>query len=157
MGRHLDFRLDEPLAKDVADVLALHHVMMRAQTNPESCHVKTGEDLVAAGAMTFALRDQADWTVVAVGALAPVENGHLELKSMHVVAAERGTGLGRVLLRYMVDHAVKQGIVRLSLETGSGEDHAAARALYAKAGFQTCPPFGTYTDDPLSHFMTQAL
>jgi putative acetyltransferase len=32
-----------------------------------------------------------------------------------------------------------------------------ARALYAKAGFVTCPPFGSYLDDPNSTFLTRGV
>lgn len=46
---------------------------------------------------------------------------------------------------------------RLSLETGTPSDFAAARALYAKAGYAECPPFGDYELDPFSVFMTKAL
>jgi putative acetyltransferase len=51
----------------------------------------------------------------------------------------------------------RSGYRRLSLETGSGEFFASARALYDKFGFVVCPPFGDYWDDPNSHFMMMAI
>ena len=45
----------------------------------------------------------------------------------------------------------------MSLETGSMAFFEPARALYAKAGFVPCGPFGTYVDDPNSAFMTLVL
>lgn len=45
----------------------------------------------------------------------------------------------------------------MSLETGSMDFFAPARAFYAKAGFTRCPPFGSYVDDPLRTFMTLSL
>jgi putative acetyltransferase len=37
------------------------------------------------------------------------------------------------------------------------EFFAAARSLYAAAGFVPCGPFGSYVDDPHSTFMTLRL
>ena len=50
-----------------------------------------------------------------------------------------------------------RAVARVSLETGSGDDHAAARALYARAGFTACGAYAGYAEDPLSVFMTLAL
>ena len=46
---------------------------------------------------------------------------------------------------------------RLSLETGSAAAFAPAHALYARHGFAPCGPFGDYSADPFSIFMTRAL
>jgi putative acetyltransferase len=45
----------------------------------------------------------------------------------------------------------------LSLETGSSADFAPALALYEAHGFEYCPPFGDYVEDPFSRFMTLAI
>ena len=49
------------------------------------------------------------------------------------------------------------GFQRLSLETGSMEAFAPARALYKKAGFVPCGPFAGYPDSPNSTYMTMVL
>ena len=46
---------------------------------------------------------------------------------------------------------------RLNLETGAQPEFAPARALYERHGFEYRGPFGDYTDDPNSVFMTKAL
>nr|WP_299346363.1 molybdenum cofactor synthesis domain-containing protein [uncultured Maritalea sp.] len=46
---------------------------------------------------------------------------------------------------------------KVSLETGSDASFLAARNLYLSEGFAVCPPFGSYTLDPLSVFMTRTL
>ncbi len=153
----LIFQTDNPDADDMAALIAAHHAQMRAQSPPESCHVKTSDELEDAGAQTFSLRDAATQDVLAVGAMVEIEPGHFELKSMHVRASARGRGLGKVLLGHMVSAAQSSGATHLWLETGSSEDYTAARALYSAAGFKICPPFGTYVADPLSAFMTRAL
>ena len=152
----LSFQADDPARAPVADLLARHHAMMRAGSPPDSCHVRTAEELVGGGAQVFSITD-AGGAVVAVGGLSPVAPGHLELKSMHVAAGLRGTGIGAHLLARMIEAATRAGATRLSLETGSGPDHAAARAIYARAGFAPCPSFGSYRPDPLSVFMTKVL
>ncbi|MDO9497076.1 MAG: hypothetical protein Q7J48_15330 [Nocardioides sp.] len=45
----------------------------------------------------------------------------------------------------------------MSLEIGSFEFFAPARALYARHGFTECEPFGDYGPDPHSTFMTRQL
>lgn len=99
----------------------------------------------------------ADGSVVGTAALAPVETGHDELKSMRTDPERRGGGIASALLRHALDEARVGGARRVSLETGSQPFFAPARALYAKHGFVECPPFGRYRPDPNSTFMTLAL
>lgn len=70
----------------------------------------------------------------------------------------RGSGVGRALLDHALADASARGIHRLSLETGSMDFFAPARALYVRTGFSECGSFGAYpTDDPNSTFMTMTL
>lgn len=147
--------LDTSGRADVAELLTRHEALMRAQTPHASCHVKSADALSASGARLFSLRD--DGQLLAIGALAPIEPGHEELKSMHVRDIARGRGAGRALLAGMLDDARERGIAQISLETGSGDEHAAARALYSRAGFVNCAPYAGYEDDPLSVFMTRTI
>lgn len=66
----------------------------------------------------------------------------------------RGRGVASRLIVHALDDARSRGVERISIETGSMAFFEPARALYAKAGFVPCPPFGSYVDDPLSVFMT---
>jgi putative acetyltransferase len=95
--------------------------------------------------------------VVATGALAEIERGHEELKSMRTAPHRRGEGIARIMLEHLLDDARVRGVRRVSLETGSMDYFAPARALYAGAGFESCPPFGTYIADSNSTFMTYQL
>lgn len=99
----------------------------------------------------------ADASLVGTVALAAVEAGHEELKSMRTDPAHRGAGVASALLRHALDDARGRGVERISLETGSQPFFAPARALYAKHGFAECAPFGRYLPDPNSTFMTLAL
>ena len=95
--------------------------------------------------------------IVGTGALAALEPGHEELKSMRTDPQRRGQGIATRILDHLLRDAQDRDIRRISLETGSMEFFAAARGLYAKAGFVPCRPFGSYIEDPNSVFMTKTL
>lgn len=101
-----------------------------------------------------------DGDVVGTAALAPVDgaNGrHEELKSMRTDPERRGQGIAAMLLEHARQDALDRGVQRISLETGSMDFFAAARALYRRHGFTECAPFGDYEADPNSTFMTLLL
>lgn len=91
------------------------------------------------------------------GALKELDPGHGEVKSMRTPKALRRRGAGRAILEKIIQVARSRGYERLSLETGSMDAFKPAHQLYASAGFQPCGPFGTYTEDPNSIFMTLKL
>ena len=140
----------------VEAILARHHSAMSAATPADSCHVMTASALRDSGARVYALRD-ASGTVQAVGALKPLGDGTVELKSMHVAAESRGKGFGKGLLKHLLAEARGLGMTTAYLETGSEPGFAPARAMYESAGFAYCPPFANYVPDRLSVFMSRTL
>ncbi|APX10264.1 GNAT family N-acetyltransferase [Tateyamaria omphalii] len=148
---------DTPATPDVQALLGRHFALMRSQSPAESCHVMEPETLLEAGATLYAARNGDGDEVLGVGALTVIAPGHGELKSMHTAAEARGRGVARAILAALLEAARQKGLDRVSLETGSAEVFAPARALYAAHGFEECPPFGAYTLDPLSVFMTRTL
>ncbi len=140
---------------DVQDLLTRHFRLMRSLSPAESCHVMETSDLKGAGAHVFGLRS--DGALLAIAALTTLAPGHGELKSMHTRDTARGRGIGQSMLAHVLQFAQTEGLARVSLETGSADHFAPARLLYEKAGFEYCPPFGTYVEDPLSVFMTRAV
>ncbi|MEM8855096.1 MAG: GNAT family N-acetyltransferase, partial [Pseudomonadota bacterium] len=92
-----------------------------------------------------------------IGALKDLGGGHGEIKSMHTAEGMRGLGAGRAVLNALLEEARARRYTRVSLETGVEEAFAAARRLYAAHGFAPCPPFGHYTEDPNSLYMTATL
>ena len=146
---------DTPDKPDVSALLLRHFELMRASSPEESCHVMEPGTLLEKGAVLYAARDGGD--VLGVGAMALLAPDHGELKSMHTRQEARGRGVGAAILRALMDHGRDAGLARLSLETGSADLFAPARALYAAHGFETCAPFGNYVEDPLSVFMTRTL
>lgn len=94
---------------------------------------------------------------IAVGALRAINATHGELKSMFVADEARGQGVGHALLNHLVDHARAKGMTRLSLETGASSYFDAARALYARNGFEVCEAFADLPPHDDSVFMTRTI
>lgn len=151
----LTLSAEDPSAADVRALLQRHFDLMRANSPEESCHVMAPDALSAADVTLLGARR--DGVLLGVGALSDIGGNHGELKSMHTAAEARGQGVARQLLRGLVNQAINRQMTRVSLETGTAPDFAAARALYLSEGFVTCPPFGSYVNDPLSTFMTKAV
>jgi putative acetyltransferase len=95
--------------------------------------------------------------IVGTGALAALGSQHEELKCMRTDPKRRGQGIATRIVDHLLQDARERCLLRISLETGSMKFFAPARALYAKAGFVVCSPFGSYTEDPNSVFMTKTL
>jgi putative acetyltransferase len=149
---------DDPRAPDVLALLTRHLELMHAQSDPEDVHA-LDVDALRAPHVTFvsardAGTDSTPGRLLGVGALAEIAPGHGEVKSMHVAADARRRGVAAALLDHVVALAVARGWARVSLETGSQDGFAPARALYARAGFVPCPPFGSYRPSPASAFLT---
>ncbi len=53
--------------------------------------------------------------------------------------------------------AKKNGINKISLETGAGNFFKSARKLFEKAGFKTCKPFAHYKLDPNSCYYSKEI
>lgn len=143
---------ESPLGADLDLLFRRHAADMHADTPPESIHMLPREALARPDIAFFVLREAAG--PVAMGAVKRIAPDHGEIKSMHVLAEARGRGHSRRLLAALAAHARGEGMARLSLETGVQPTFTAARALYLRAGFVACGPFGDYRPDPNSVFMT---
>jgi putative acetyltransferase len=95
--------------------------------------------------------------ILGTAALATLEPGHEELKSMRTSPHRRGQGVATRMLEHLLHDARARGVSQIYLETGSMSFFVPARALYAKAGFVDCAPFGDYREDPNSVFMVKHL
>lgn len=145
----------DPRAADVCALLETHLELMNQLSPPEEVHA-LDVDALTHPSVTF-VGYRAGGDLLGVGALKDLGDGHGELKSMHTAAAARGRGVGSAIVDHLVDLAIARGMTRLSLETGTPDGFAAARALYARRGFAECGPFGDYVLSPWSTFMTRSL
>ncbi len=151
----MKLEVDDLTRPAVHALLQEHLLSMHELSPPESVH-----------ALDLARLRQPEitfWTawegqvLVGCGALKELDRAHGEVKSMRTPNAHRRQGVGRAILRHIIDVARSRSYERLSLETGSMEAFAPARRLYASFGFTRCGPFGEYVEDPHSVFMTLRL
>ncbi|MBH0111644.1 GNAT family N-acetyltransferase [Novosphingobium sp. YJ-S2-02] len=96
-------------------------------------------------------------TLAGCGALREVEPGHGEIKTMRVAPATLRKGVGRAILRHLLEEARSRGFSRVSLETGSTAPFHPAHALYRAHAFVECAPFADYVLDDFSICMTLEL
>ncbi|MFD7872345.1 GNAT family N-acetyltransferase [Microbacterium sp. NPDC059771] len=140
---------------DLAAFVSAHHAEMQGTAPPESQHALPIDGLLAPHVRLFAAT--LDDRIVGTGALATVDHGHEELKSMRTDPALRGRGIGRTLVRFLLDDATARGVRQVSLETGRDDFFLPAVAMYTRAGFRECAAFGRYRPDPHSVFLTLEL
>ncbi|MEM6709577.1 MAG: GNAT family N-acetyltransferase [Pseudomonadota bacterium] len=140
---------------ELRDLIATHLAETAATSPPESVHTLTPAQLL--GSTVTLWQATLGERLVGCVALKALASGDGELKSMRTVAAARGRGVGGLLLATVLDEARRRGYATLYLETGPMAYFDAARRLYDRAGFEVCPPFDGYTDDPNSVFMRRSL
>jgi putative acetyltransferase len=112
----------------------------------ESRHGYSVEKLLAENVAFFLIR--IDGLPVGCGGLKLVGTEYGEIKRMYVRPQYCGAGLAKLMLNHLTDYAQNHGIRLLRLETGIHQ--RAAINLYESLGFKQIPPFGEYTEDPLT-------
>jgi putative acetyltransferase len=133
-----------------------HVAQLRSPSPPESSHALDLEGLRAPDVRFWTAVDDGG-TILGCAALKTLDRTHGELKSMRTADQRTRQGVASRLVRHVLDEGREAGFERISLETGSEEFFAPARALYERHGFDYCEPFGSYRPDPLSVFLTRML
>ena len=151
----MDLLLDDLSGPAIRALLEAHLRHMHTLSPPESVHAMD-VDRLRAPDVTFWSAWEAG-VLLGCGALRELDPRHGEVKSMRTIDAHRGRGVAAGILAHLLERARDRGYTRLSLETGSMPAFAPARRLYARAGFEPCGPFGDYTLDPNSVYMTKVL
>lgn len=146
---------DDPRVPEVRALLERHLAFNHAVTPPGHVHALDLDGLLEPSVTFCSARRNG--VLLGVGALRRLDEAHAELKSMHTTEPARGQGVGRAIVEHLLTVAADRGFRRVSLETGTMDAFAPARALYAKVGFTECPPFGDYTVNPHSVCMTIAV
>jgi len=133
---------------DSADAISLIEEL-EAQLVPfypaASRHGLNVEQLLVQNVAFFVLR--AEGVPAGCGGI-KLEESYGELKRMYVRPQFRGRGFAKAIVDHLTDYARSNGIFCLRLETGIHQHEAIG--LYERMGFGRIPPFGPYTDDPLS-------
>ncbi|TXH79785.1 MAG: GNAT family N-acetyltransferase [Pseudoxanthomonas sp.] len=151
----MDLRLDDLRHPAVIALLQEHLDWMRRTSPPESVHALDLDALRQPDIAFWTLWDGE--TLAGCGALRALDATHGEVKSMRTAQTHLRRGVAATMLDHILAEARRRGYARLSLETGSMAYFAPAHALYARAGFRPCAPFGDFVEDPNSVFMTRAL
>jgi len=148
-------REDDLRGPEIAELLTNHLLFAGEHSPPESVHALDLNALRIPEITFWTVWDGKD--LLGCGALKALDPEHGEIKSMHTAKGHRGKGVAAFILKHIIDEASQRTYRRLSLETGSMDAFAPARALYARFGFDFCEPFGSYFVDPHSVCMTREL
>jgi putative acetyltransferase len=152
-------RLDDLSDPRIAAFMEEHLQDMRATSPPGSVHALDLDKLRQPDIRFWSVwmpHGQGE-ALACTGAIKRLDDWHAELKSMRTGTHFRGQGLARLLLDHIIGQARSMGYQRLSLETGTQPFFAPAHRLYLGYGFEDCAPFGSYTRDPNSRFLTLLL
>jgi putative acetyltransferase len=147
--------VDDPEKPDIGALLDHHRRFALAQTPPKHSFALNADGLLDPAVTLYSFR--AHGSLLCIGAIKRLGPDHAEIKSMHTAEAARGRGIGRAMLTHLLDVARARGFRWVSLETGTMEAFAPARALYESAGFVPCAPFADYRPSEDNLFMTLEL
>jgi putative acetyltransferase len=151
----MDIRKDGITDPAVIGLLEEHLRCMALVSPQESIHALNLEGLRKSDVTFWTIWDGGD--LAGCGALKELDSQHGEIKSMRTAYPYQGKGIAKLMLQHLIAQAKSRGYRRLSLETGSMDYFEPARRLYVGFGFEVCQPFGPYTEDPNSAFMTLEL
>lgn len=151
----MQIKEDDLTGPEIRALLETHFAGMLANSPEGSCHFLDFDGLNAPDVTFWSIWDGE--ALAGCGALKELDAEHGEIKSMRTHAEHLRKGVGAKMLTHIISEARQRGYRRLSLETGSTEAFIPALAMYGAHGFQYCPPFGDYVEDPFSRFMTLAI
>ncbi|RYY76734.1 MAG: GNAT family N-acetyltransferase [Gammaproteobacteria bacterium] len=151
----MKIKIDDLTGPEIISLLQEHLDDMYLTSPPESVHALDLDGL-RKPEITF-------WTVweddklAGCGAIKELDSAHAEIKSMRTSSEFRRKGFAALMMQHILNEAKARKYGRLSLETGSMAYFAPARKLYESFGFEYCSPFGDYSEDPNSVFLTKAI
>jgi putative acetyltransferase len=148
-------KLDDLSSPEIAALLQEHLEAMHEHSPPESVFALDLDALRAPEITVWTIWDGDQ--LAGCGALKQHLQGMGEIKSMRTATRYLRCGVAAQLLTHIIAIARTRYLVRLNLETGSGEAFDAACALYERFGFTRCGPFAEYTANPFSQFFTLKL
>jgi putative acetyltransferase len=155
MSADVKIIVDDLTGPEIAAFLQAHVDEMIAVTPPQSKHALDLPGLQVPEVTFWSVLDGT--TLVGCGALKAIDADHAEVKSMRTAPTHKRRGIATMMLQHIMTEAKRMGFSRLSLETGSFEFFRPARELYERNGFEYGGPFGDYTLDPNSVYMTKVL
>ncbi|WP_034419544.1 GNAT family N-acetyltransferase [Candidatus Entotheonella palauensis] len=143
----IEIHAERPDTPDAMALISELETHLAAGYPSESRHGYSVEKLIRQRVDFFIVRS--DGMAAACGGLQAYDT-YGELKRMYVRPVFRGLGFGKLMVNHLVEHAQRQGLPLVRLETGIHQKEAIG--LYERMGFQQIGPFGEYKPDPLSLF-----
>jgi putative acetyltransferase len=147
----LEIRVDDLSGPQTRDLLALHLSGMHANSPAGHVFALDLSGLQAPGVTVWSA--WSGGSIAGIGALKALGDGSGEIKSMRTHPDHLRQGVGAAILEHIIGAARRQGLTRLSLETGSGEAFEPALAMYRRRGFQSGGAFGDYEASAFNQFM----
>ena len=147
----MQIRQDDLSSAATQDILRIHLAGMHANSPPG--HVFA---LDLSGLQTPDVTVWSAWegeTICGIGALKQLDAACGEVKSMRTHPDKLRRGVAAALLEHIIGEARARGLVRLSLETGSGPAFDPALALYRRRGFRDGAAFGDYEASAFNQFL----
>lgn len=149
----VEIGLEPPLQDDVVEMIEALDSYLASLYPSSSNHLASIDSLKGEDVRFLVAR--VDGQAAGCGALLLAPRGYVELKRMYVKPDVRALGIGAAILRELELLARKEHHTCIRLETGV--DQPEALALFRRAGYVECDPFGDYGPDPLSVFMEKTL
>ncbi|MCU9614974.1 GNAT family N-acetyltransferase [Caldibacillus lycopersici] len=151
----MEIKIDNLERAEVKILIDEHLRGMKQHSPPESIHALGLEALKGSDITFYCAWENEE--LLGCGALKELDPAHGEIKSMRTAITHLRKGVAKQILSHLLEEAKRRGYQRISLETGSMAAFEPARKLYESFGFQYCPPFANYKEDPNSFFMTKLL
>jgi len=147
--------VDDVARPEVVALVEYHLRAMHEISPPENVFALDLSGLKHPDVTFWTLWDGGD--LLGMGGLKQLDATHGEIKSMRTAPTALRRGVGGRMLDHILMEARGRGYRRLSLETGSNAPFAPAWAMYERAGFVPCGPFGGYSDTSFSRYFTRDL
>ena len=140
---------------DVNELLTKHFIELKAASPEESTHVLDIKGLKDPSIKFWSLWENDN--LLGCGALKFLDKEHGEFKSIRVHDNFRNKGNGIKIIKHLINEAKNLNILRISIDTGSGEFFEPARKLFKSCNFQPCAPFAHYKEDVNSLYFTKLI
>lgn len=151
----MQIRPDDLTGSQTQALLRLHLAGMHANSPPGQVFALDLSGLRAPDVTVWSAWDGE--AICGIGALKQLDERTGELKSMRTHPDHLRQGVAAALLEHIIGETRARGLVRLSLETGSGPAFEPALALYRRRGFVDGGPFGDYVGSGFNQFLHLAL
>ena len=146
---------DDLTRPDVVALVEYHLRSMHEISPPDNVFALDLTGLTQESVTFWTIRDGDE--LLGMGGLKQLDERHGEIKSMRTAPTALRRGIGGAMLRHIIGEARSRGYERLSLETGSNAPFAPAWAMYQRAGFVGCEPFGDYSNTDFSRYFALEL